>query len=997
MEITIKFLWRKLLERSSLFYVWRKFAHLEYGNWLLTFVFVVLCGSQSGRVNAMQSRASTTTEEAKIFNFDIPEQRADLSLIAFAEQSNMTLLFPFDEMKNRQANRLLGQYAIMDGLTILLENTDLIAEINQSGQLSILIKSNLKEEQQMNKMPKRSIIAMLLAAIFAPTAATAQDSSDVGADETETVLIIGSRSQKTRTVADSPVPVDILDASDLSSIGGTADLTDNLKMLVPSYTATPATGDGSAFVRTTSLRGTAPDQTLVLIDGKRRHRSALIQLFAPAAGQGAHGADVGMIPAIALKRVEVLRDGAASQYGSDAIAGVINFVTKDASDGGLVELQYGQHYEGESNVKFGFNKGFELGADGFANFSMEYIDNEALSRGVIRPDAQALIDAGIQGVGADSPFADTPFTQTWGRPETSGLRMFLNTGIELGGGKKWYGRLGYGSTEGRYRFFYRNDEHNILRQRAQVPVFDSNGNPTFDDDGIAITQEGPGPRQLSDIYPDVSPLVGGLVFDGLTGSITDVGFTPFLDGEQTDISFITGIEGEFDGGTYYDFSVSFGSNELDYFLNNSINPDLGLTADLQIPQMGFDTGGLKQEEVNLNADFSTPMGNNFNLAYGFEWREETYTTIEGEPSSYSGPGVSGMKGITPEDAGEFDRDNTAVYVDIEQDVSNDFFVQYALRYEDFSDFGSTINWKIASRYTLTETTSLRGAVSTGFHAPTPGQANYRATITTFDTTGTQVEEGVIATTDSRAIAAGGRDLKEEESTSISFGITSDIGQSTSLTVDYYQIIVDDRIYRTGGLVAPDGSAFSFYTNALDVEHSGIDIVLTSEIEWSEMVSTDVSFAYGYNEIDVVGQSLVETVNDAGDLVLVAPVSDGSIDNIENNFPNHRFVFTTNTLLNDDWNLMVRANFYGEHFDERGSFDDGTKATIDSIIYVDAELGYQYSDELKLKLGFSNIFDSFINKIDAPYSNRQSVGLEYPRRSAANYEGGSWYLTASYEL
>lgn len=966
MELIIKTLWRKFPDRSSLLYAWRKIAHLGYRNWLFTCVLVVFCSSQSGRVIATEYGIDTTTEKTKIFNFDIPEQRADLSLIAFAEQSNMTLLFPFDEMKNRRGNRLLGQYAIMDGLAVLLENTDLKAEINQSGQLSILIKSNLKEEQQMNKMPKRSIIATLLAAIFAPTAATAQDSSDAGAEDSDTILIIGSRSQKTRTVADSPVPVDILDASDLNSIGGTADLTDNLKMLVPSYTATPATGDGSAFVRTTSLRGTAPDQTLVLIDGKRRHRSALIQLFAPAAGQGAHGADVGMIPAIALKRVEVLRDGAASQYGSDAIAGVINFVTKDASDGGVVELQYGQHYEGESSTKFGFNKGLEIGANGFLNVSLEYIDNEPLSRSIIRPDAQALIDAGVPGVGADSPFGDAPLTQSWGRPETSGLRTFLNTGVDLGDGKKWYGRLGYGSTDGRYRFFYRNPGHPTLT----TPLLNDDGDPN--------------------LYP-------GLVTLGYTGVQRDVGFTPYLDGEQTDISFITGLEGEFDGGTYYDFSVSFGSNELDYFLNNSINQGLGLTADLQIPQMGFDTGGLKQEEVNLNADFSTPVGDNFNVAYGAEWREETYTTIEGEPGSYSGPGVSGMKGITPEDAGEFDRDNYGVYVDVEQDVSNDFFMQYALRYEDFSDFGSTVNWKIASRYTVTETTALRGAVSTGFHAPTPGQANYRATITTFDTTGAQVEEGVIATTDPRAIAAGGRELKEEESTSISFGVTSDIGESTSLTVDYYQIAVDDRIYRTGGLVASDGSAFSFYTNALDVEHSGIDIVLTSELEWSESVSTDVSFAYGYNEIEVVGQSLVETLNGDGDLVLVAPVSGGAIDNIENNFPNHRFVLTTNTLLNDDWNLMVRANFYGEHFDERGSFEAGDKATIDSVTYVDAELGYQYNDELKLKLGFSNIFDSFVNKIDAPFSNRQSVGLEYPRRSAANYEGGSWYLTASYEL
>ncbi len=953
--------------------------HLGYGKLLLSCVFVVLCYSPSGRVFATESDLNTAAEKekAKTFNFDIPKQRADLSLISFAEQSNITLLFPFDEMKNRQANRLLGRYTIMDGMTVLLEKTDLKAEINQSGQLSILIKSKLKkEEQQMNKMPKRSIIATLLAAIFAPTVATAQDSSDAGADESETVLIVGSRSQKTRTVADSPVPVDILNADDLNSMGGTVDLTDNLKALIPSYTATPATGDGSAFVRPTSLRGTAPDQTLVLVDGKRRHRSALVQFFAPAAGNGAHGVDIGMIPSIALKRVEVLRDGAASQYGSDAIAGVINFVTKDDSEGGLVELQYGQHYEGETSLKFGFNKGFAPTEESFMNFSLEYSDNDALSRGIIRADAQALLDAGVSGVGADSPFGDAPFTQTWGRPETDALRTFTNMGLELGGGHQLYARMSYAETSGRYRFFYRNTEHSILRQR------DDNGD-----------------------------LIGGFVFDGFTGVQADVGFTPFLDGDQTDFSFITGIDGDTAGGTYFDISMSYGRNVLDYFLNNTINPGLGLTASLEIPQMDFNVGGYAQREINLNADFSTPIGDNLNLAYGAEWREEVYTAKAGEESSYLGAGSSGFKGISPQDAGEFARNNFAIYADLEHDVTDDLFLQYALRFEEFSDFGNTVNGKIATRYHVTDDIAIRGAISTGFHAPTPGQSNVRTTITTFDgVTGAQVEEGLIPATDPRAVATGGQAIKEEESTSISLGITSDFGESTTLTFDLYKISVDDRIYRTGDIqfVDPDGiledQTISFYTNALDVEHTGFDLVLTTNFEWSEMTSTDISFAYGFNEIEVVGQRSIGGIQ---------PVSDGTIEDIQNNYPNSRFTLAANTAFGDDWSLMLRANFYGSHYDERGTKggtieSDGVtikpgsvSSEIDSIIYLDAELGYQVNESLKMKLGFSNIFDEFIGEIDSgpdgTIANRQSVGLQYPRRSAANYEGGSWYLRASYDL
>lgn len=793
------------------------------------------------------------------------------------------------------------------------------------------------------------LVPMMLGA--ASQTALAQEPAQTGSatQEVEKIQIIGSRSAKQRSVADSPVPVDLLSSEDLNAVGGTADMTDNLKALIPSYTATPATGDGSAFVRPTSLRGTASDQTLVLVDGKRRHRSALVQFFAPAAGNGAHAADIGMIPGIALKRVEVLRDGAASQYGSDAIAGVINFVTKDASEGGQFDLQYGQHYEGESSVKLGLNKGFELGENGFANISLEYVDNDALSRGVIRPDAQALIDAGISGVGADSPFGDAPFTQTWGRPETEALRVFINSGIELSGNKKLYSRMSYADTTGRYRFFYRNPSHSTLTTLGEL---------------------------------------------GFTGKQSEVGFTPYLDGDQTDYSIIVGLEGEFANDTAYDFSISKGSNELDYFLYNTINQSLGLTSSLEIPQMDFDVGGYKQEEININADFSVPVGDNMNVAYGVEWREETYTAIAGEANSYQGAGSSGFKGITQQDAGEYSRDNYAVYLDVEQDVTDELLMQYALRYEDFSDFGSTANWKVAGNYSISDETSIRAAVSTGFHAPTPGQSNVRTTITTFDgTTGLQIEEGLIPATDPRAVAAGGQAIKEEESTNLSIGISSSLTDETTLTLDFYKIEVDDRIYRTGDIAQADGGSISFYTNALDVEHSGFDLVLSSSIDWSRDLTTEVSFAYGYNKIEVVAQRSVSDTK---------PVTDSTVEDIENNFPNSRFVLTTNTAINDNFNLMVRANYYGSHYDERGEINpidpnELPSAEIESTIYIDAELNYQLNEAMNVKLGFSNIFDSYIDEIGESNANRQSVGLQYPRRSAANYEGGSWYLGLSYNF
>lgn len=539
---------------------------------------------------------------------------------------------------------------------------------------------------------KRSLLFVsLLAASSGYTSAVSAEQYD----EIEEIVTVGTRSSKPRSADDSTAPVDVINAEDFEAMGNTADMTDNLKALVPSYNAAPATGDGSAFVRPTSLRGTAPDQTLVLVNGKRRHRSALVQFFAPAAGNGAHGVDVGMIPSLAVKRIEVLRDGAASQYGSDAIAGVINFELKDADEGGQVMVQFGEFFDGEQSVRVAANGGFALGDSGFVNMTIDAVDNDALSRGVQRPDAQALIDGGVPGVGADAPFGDAPLVQTWGRPETSGVRFFLNSGFQVNDSVELYARFSLAETEGRYRFFYRNPNHSSLTNHRA---------------------------------------------EGYTG--LPAGFTPYLDGDQDDASFVIGLEGEFESGLMYDISYSYGKNELDYFLNNTVNGDLPLVGTCpacEISQRDFDVGAYAQEETNFNADFSYLLSDTVNLAFGFEAREETFSAFAGEPASFFGGGSSGFRGIEPVNAGDFKRDNVAIYADVEHDVSDALLVQYAARYENFSDFGGTLNGKLAARYRVSDDFAVRGAVSTGFHAPTPGQSNVSTIITTFDgATGLQV-------------------------------------------------------------------------------------------------------------------------------------------------------------------------------------------------------------------------------------------------------------------
>ena len=416
-----------------------------------------------------------------------------------------------------------------------------------------------------------------------------------------------------------------------------------------------------------------------------------------------------------------------------------------------------------------------------------------------------------------------------------------------------------------------------------------------------------------------------------------------------------------------------------------------------LPQMDFDVGGYEQQEINVNADFSLPLSDTLNLGFGVESREETYTAIAGEPNSFLGAGASGLKGVTSDDAGENERDNVALYVDIEHDVSDALLIQYAARFEDFSDFGDTINGKIAARARVSDNFTVRGAVSTGFHAPTPGQASVRTTITTADSiSGMLVEEGLFPPTDPAAVAVGGTALTEETSTNISLGFAADIGDSTTLTVDLYQIDVDDRIYKTGNIPDPaTGGSIAFYTNALDVEHSGVDVVLTTGWDWGGSASTDFTAAFSYTKADVTGQSAVQSPTGP-----ILPVSSANIEDIENNYPNERLVLTANTSFGVKLNLTLRANYYGEHFDERGDINGapGNRSwEVGATTYFDVDLAYHLNDNWRINVGAINVFDEFVDVIpdDGIHANRIGVGLPYPRRSAANYEGGAWYLRGTY--
>ena len=783
----------------------------------------------------------------------------------------------------------------------------------------------------------------------------------------EEVLITGTRSARGRTATDSTVPIDSFSADDLNqeSVG---DMTDTIRNLVPSYTATPLTGDGSSFVRSTSLRGLPPDNVLILVNSKRRHRSALIQHFGAAMSSGSHAIDIGLIPSIALKSVEVLRDGASSQYGSDAIAGVINFILRDDDQGGQAEGQFGRYYEGENAWRAAVNVGFSLGDSGFVNLSAEYTDQEQLIRGFQPAAAQGAIDAGVPGVGTDSPYSGDNLAQTWGRPDNHGLRTVWNMGYDISDSAQIYMFGNYADTYGNYRFFYRGNNSadgsvNLHSSMRPIPI-----DPT-------------------------DPSQGNFCWcDELPG-----GYTPYLEGDQTDFSNFLGIRGEFGIPWTYDFSINYGSNKIDYTLKNTLNPTFGPVS----PRV-FDPGDLKEEDVSLNADFSYLATETVSVAFGAEWRQEKYIMYAGSLESYAaGPwaavgqdinpetgdfystppiGSNGMVGAIPASAGSFDRDNWAIYADVEWDISDRWLVQGAVRYENFSDFGGTTNWKLASRYNITESFTLRGAYSTGFRAPTPGQSNYTGIVTTFDSTsGQQTQQGTVSPTSPLAVSLGGTALEPEDAKNFSIGFTANPTDNQTLTVDYYEVKVDDRIVKTQNLPVDDPafSTVSFYTNALNTKTTGVDVVWQLNKGWSNGSFTTFGIGYNYNKTKVDDQqNQVNGIN---------PVPPGVIFNIENNLPKHRG--SVSVVHNvEAWTFLIRANYYGKTIDERNN-----REPVGAETFVDLAVTYNLHDTWAFTLGASNVFDTFPNKIDTRLGN----GLAYPRRTPMGYDGGMWYLRAVY--
>ncbi|MBA4134955.1 MAG: TonB-dependent receptor [Flavobacterium sp.] len=778
--------------------------------------------------------------------------------------------------------------------------------------------------------------------------ATSNDSTKV--NELQEIKIVGSRNSK-RTVVNSAVPIDIIDVKSVTTQSGKLEINELLQYAAPSFNANKQSGsDGADHVDPASLRGMGPDQTLVLINGKRRHQSSLINLFGTR-GRGNTGTDLNAIPASAIKRIEILRDGAAAQYGSDAIAGVINIVLNDNVDELTGTISYGAYstkadgnfpagtpntgdnfldtnadgnkladgrsFDGNS-IKVTTNYGTKIGDNGgFANFTAEYINKDK----TLRP-------------GYD-------FRRGFGEAAIEGFNFFVNAAIPVSDKTKFYA---FGGRN------FRNT------------------------DAYAFTRNNPSPRIVTDIYPN--------------------GFTPRITSLIVDNSISAGFRTKTANGWNVDISNTFGKNSFHYFIKGTLNASLEEASPTE-----FDAGGHTLSQNTVNLDLSKNYDsilNGFNLAFGAEYRTEQFTIFAGEEGSYATydvngqpitdplnqtiptdpntgdprPGGSqGFPGYSPDNVVNRSRSNVSLYADGELDVSENFMVSSALRFENYSDFGSTLNGKIAARLKTGGNVNFRGSISSGFRAPSLAQIYYNLRFTNFSSTG--ASEILLSPNNSPVTQAFGiGKLNEEKAINGSLGFTATYGDFTA-TIDGYMVNVKDRIVLTGYF---DASALNigvdqaqFFVNGVDTKTTGLDVV----IAWKKKIGDN---AFGATLVGNINNMKVDAVNNGtldeqtffGErekafLLASAPDNKFSLNlNYARKWFDAGLAFTRFSEVK-----LLDYQMY-EDVADYGSFANQIKAATDTYgvkIVTDLTLGFNLSKNTKLIVGSNNLFNVYPDQQD----------------------------------
>jgi len=792
---------------------------------------------------------------------------------------------------------------------------------------------------------KRCLLPMAVAAILFPLAcadarADTADSAtavagEVAAPTTLDAMIVTGTRGSNRTQFDTLAPVDVFSREEIQAIEST-DLSDVLAQLVPSFVVQRLPmADGQVFVRPATLRGLSPDQTLVLVNGRRMHRSALL------GSRGAQGPDLSQIPTSAIKRIEVLRDGASAQYGSDAIAGVINIILDD-SIGSEFTLGVSEYAEGDgSGRRFGARTGVGLGQAGVLSLFLDYDSSDATSRSRQRPDAIAFQNA--------HPELKVPDpVQRWGQPDLENRRLGFNLKLPFGQTAEAYAHGLYNSGEGVSDFNWRNPDGtaSVYKPTAVFPGWD-----------------------VRSLYP--------------------TGFSPKYGSDYDDLQLVAGVRGQFTPDLSWDVSGAYGRNRIEYTLDESINASLGPAS-----PTSFYLGRLSQVEKNLNADFVyglplAVLAAPLNIAFGAEFREETYGVDAGDPASYAiGPGAAaglagnsnGAPGFGPDNAGRWSQRSHAAYVDVEAPLSTRWNVGAAARYERFSSFGGTLDGKLSTRFEVTPALALRGSVSTGFRAPTPGQLYTTSTVQGLDTVTLQVfTSGRLSPSDPLARQLGASALKPEQSRTTSLGLAwrNDAGLSGS--VDLYDIKVTDRFSQSAAFQIPAGipnpmgyTSVSYFTNDFDTTTRGVDLV-GSWVGDAGPGRLNLTLGWNYNRTQV----------DKGATSVATSQTQRVI--FEERLPRQKGTFSADYAIGN-WSVLAKLRHYGAWTDSTGNATGDIFQRFGDMQFFDLALAYRFNAGNSLRIGADNLFDRYPD--EAVF--QASRGLVYSRNAPYDTDGRNVY-------
>jgi iron complex outermembrane receptor protein len=808
----------------------------------------------------------------------------------------------------------------------------------------------------------QSILGLAVTALCLSPAGTARAADQSKA--LEEIIVVGTRFAG-QIADESLAPVDVVTTADLhQSAALPGEVGAALQSLVPSFNLPrQSNSDFADIVRPAQLRGLSPDQTLVLVNGKRRHGTATLTTESKL-GKGTSPVDLNTIPEGAIERIEVLRDGAGAQYGSDAIAGVINIVLKNAADGGEATITAGQNRTdfkptGKSvtdgdTIFVSTNAGFGIGEDGFLNLTAEYRDRDQTLRS--GPDQIPFFE------NQTPPNLALLGTQTHkaGDGPTEDLNLMYNSAFGVGDAAEFYSFGSYSHRQGEGANFFR--------------------------------------------YPDSSANVPSIFPDG---------YVPVLDATVDDVSLAAGVRGSLASDWTWDLSAVYGSNNFDHNITNSLNPSLGAAS-----PTSFNIEELKLTQWDVRFDMTRPFdvggfANPLNFAWGLEYRVEAYKTTAGDPASYiAGPvtdvpiGTEAGSGLQPDETVDVDRNAVSAYVDFESDITDKFQLGIAGRFEDYSDFGNSVNGKFSARYEFSPVFAVRGTVGTGFRAPSLTQSFFRGSTTSFGTGG-QLEKVLnLPTNDPIALLLGAQDLKAEESVSYNLGFVVRTDAGFRLTVDYYHVNIDNRITlseRIGGdavtefiddsLGIPNVLGVRFFTNAVDTETKGFDIVAEYGFDLSNS-SLTFSAAYNKSETDVVHVDPNPAVLDSlGVGTVLFGVEEQNT--LETAAPDDKLILTGH-WSSDHWSILGRATRWGEA-KRVFNFGDGfePEQVYGAEVGVDLDVEYRVNKGLTVAIGGNNILDNYpdLSSSDINYFGN----LPYDVLQPISFNGAFYYLRTTYRF